>query len=92
MGLEAHKATHGGDQRGESTTRVWTKLVEDLCRYPGQSGRRRLCTCQNREALLDDAVLDARYQAKEFAERWNFVVCAATNRKGDQRVIKGERR
>ena len=45
--LEAHKTTHGGDQRGEFTNRVWTKLFEDLCRYPGQSEQRRLCACQN---------------------------------------------
>ena len=35
VGLEGHKATHGGDQRGESTTRVWTKLLEDLCAGSG---------------------------------------------------------
>ena len=92
MGLEGHKATHGGDQRGESTTRVWTKLLGDLCGYPGQSGQRRLCACQNRETLLEDGVLDAGYLAKEFAERWNFVFCAATKPKKDRRVVEGERR
>ena len=56
VGLEGRKATHGGDQRGESTARVWTKLLADLCGYPGQSGQRRLCACQNRETLLDDGV------------------------------------
>ena len=56
VGLEGRKATHGGDQRGESTARVWAKLLADLCGYPGQSGQRRLCACQNRETLLDDGV------------------------------------